>query len=213
MKKIVFLLGLVFILSSCWVNQSEEKDKAMMKDDEMMMEEEMIKDDEMMMEEEMMKDDEMMMEDKMMMEENMMMEDKAMMKDEDMMMKKENSMENSNNNEGMMMKDDEMMMKDEETPWNYLNYDSSLIWKTDKTVLFFHASWCPICRTADSNISSSDIPSWLTVLKVDYDKNTDLRKKYKVSYQHTFVQVDADWNLVNKWAWWITIEDIKENLK
>ena len=72
----------------------------------------------------------------------------------------------------------------------------------DKRVLFFHASWCPTCKVLDNEISSSEsqIPAGLTIARVDFDKETDLRKKYGVTLQHTLVQIDADGNEVTKWS-------------
>ena len=72
----------------------------------------------------------------------------------------------------------------------------------DKRVLFFHASWCPTCKVLDKEISSSEsqIPAGLTIARVDFDKETDLRKKYGVTLQHTLVQIDADGNEVTRWS-------------
>ena len=69
-------------------------------------------------------------------------------------------------------------------------------------VLFFRASWCPTCRAVDADIKSkrAQIPGSLTILDVDYDNSTILKQKYKVTYQHTFVQVDKDGNLIKKWS-------------
>jgi thiol-disulfide isomerase/thioredoxin len=71
-----------------------------------------------------------------------------------------------------------------------------------KNVLFFHASWCPTCRAADANIKANllSIPSGLTIHQVDYDSSTELKKKYGVTYQHTFVQVDESGTLIKKWS-------------
>jgi len=68
-------------------------------------------------------------------------------------------------------------------------------------VLNFSAAWCPTCRALEANINANlaNIPSNLTILKVDYDNSTDLKKKYGVTYQHTLVQVDKDGNLIKKW--------------
>ena len=73
---------------------------------------------------------------------------------------------------------------------------------TGKVVLFFRAGWCPTCRTADADIKAhlSSIPANLTILDVDYDASTDLKTKYGVTYQHTFVEVDAKGGLVKKWS-------------
>ena len=71
-----------------------------------------------------------------------------------------------------------------------------------KVVLFFHASWCPTCRGLDQDIRANLalIPSGVTILDVDYDTAQALRVKYKVTYQHTFVQVSPDGTQIKKWA-------------
>jgi thiol-disulfide isomerase/thioredoxin len=70
-----------------------------------------------------------------------------------------------------------------------------------KVVLFFHAPWCPFCRAADVAFKekASQIPAGVTVLKIDYDSNKELRTKYGITYQHTFVQIDNNGELVSKW--------------
>ncbi|GAA4414127.1 hypothetical protein GCM10023168_37480 [Fodinibacter luteus] len=69
-----------------------------------------------------------------------------------------------------------------------------------KVVYFFHASWCPTCRATEEAIARDGIPAGLTVVKVDYDSETDLRKEYGVTTQHTFVQVDPDGGELAKWT-------------
>lgn len=71
----------------------------------------------------------------------------------------------------------------------------------NKVVLFFHAPWCPYCKAADIafKANATSIPAGVTVLKTDYDSNTELKKKYGVTYQHTFVQIDTNGNQVSKW--------------
>jgi thiol-disulfide isomerase/thioredoxin len=67
-------------------------------------------------------------------------------------------------------------------------------------VLFFHAAWCPSCRGLenDLNASLSDIPANTHILKLDYDTETELKKKYGVVRQHTLIVVDASGNEVKK---------------
>jgi len=74
--------------------------------------------------------------------------------------------------------------------------------ETGEVVLFFHASWCPSCRALNADIEKNvgAIPAGLTILKTDYDKETELKKKYGVTTQHTLVQVDKDGNLIKKWS-------------
>lgn len=92
----------------------------------------------------------------------------------------------------------------------YAEYDSSLLGQNDTTVLAFFADWCPSCVAADSAISGEEVPDGLSILKVDFDNSTDLRQEYGVTTQHTFIQVDADGNLIKKWVGGTTAEDILE---
>jgi hypothetical protein len=38
------------------------------------------------------------------------------------------------------------------------------------------------------------------VFKTDYDTSNDLKTKYGVTYQHTFVQIDSSGNAITKWV-------------
>jgi thiol-disulfide isomerase/thioredoxin len=86
---------------------------------------------------------------------------------------------------------------------------------THNVVLFFRAGWCPSCRAIDSDIKTnlSKIPSSLAILDVDYDNSSELKKKYGVTYQHTFVQVDKDGNLVKKWSGSPTLSALVSEIK
>lgn len=85
------------------------------------------------------------------------------------------------------------------TPGVYTEYTAEkLASTTGQKVLFFHASWCPQCRSIEKGITPSEIPTGTTIFKVDYDTNQDLRKKYGVTLQTTFVVVDDNLNLVKK---------------
>lgn len=59
-------------------------------------------------------------------------------------------------------------------------------------VLFFAADWCPTCRAAlkDIDVNGSRLGK-ATVVVVDYDKNADLKARYGVTAQHTYVQIDS----------------------
>lgn len=105
-----------------------------------------------------------------------------------------------------MSKEDAAMEKAKEgaamSKGTYTGYDAAKLANAEhgKVVLNFSAPWCPICREADKNFKASATPDGLTLLKVDYDSSTDLKKKYGVTYQHTFVQVDKDGKLLKKWT-------------
>lgn len=71
----------------------------------------------------------------------------------------------------------------------------------DQVVYFFHAAWCPTCKVADQDISSrvDEIPAGVTILKTDYDTENELKDRYGITYQHTFVAVDTAGNVLKKW--------------
>lgn len=90
-------------------------------------------------------------------------------------------------------------------------YSESKVANADGTVVLgFFADWCPSCRAlkGDLEASSADIPGNLTILDVDYDNSTELKKKYGVTTQHTLVEVDANGNLVQKWSGGNTLESV-----
>jgi thiol-disulfide isomerase/thioredoxin len=123
-----------------------------------------------------------------------------MQKESDSMVKNDmpEEKEMMNEDEGMESKD--TMMK----VGSYETYAPEKLARaeTGDVVLFFHASWCPSCRGLSTDIESnmSAIPEGVSILKVDYDKEIELKKKYGVTYQHTLVQVDKDGNLIKKWS-------------
>ncbi len=109
---------------------------------------------------------------------------------------------------------DDDMMNNSELKWGYRDYNwESLVGLEGNNVLFFHATWCPSCKSADDMLKSSTIPWSLSIIKVDYDSNQELKEKYNVLSQHTFVQIDKDWNEVTSWSGWRSIEDIISKLK
>ena len=75
-------------------------------------------------------------------------------------------------------------------------------YKDRKKVFFFHASWCSVCQAIDKEINAdiSKIPEGVTIIKTDFDDSKDLRKKYGVTTQYTFVQVDKDDNELAQWT-------------
>jgi thiol-disulfide isomerase/thioredoxin len=84
-----------------------------------------------------------------------------------------------------------------------------------KVVLFFKASWCPTCKAVDADIFAhvSAIPSGTHILIVDYDTSAELKKKYGVTYQHTFVQVDAKGAMLKKWSGSPTLASLVAEIK
>jgi len=116
----------------------------------------------------------------------------------------------------MMDTDKDMMKSDEKTTdmmndW-YKVYSPDLLSSTKTNVLFFAATWCPNCQAADKNFSSETIPDNINLLKVDYDTYTDLKQKYGIVMQHTFVEVDQNWNEIKKWSWTLNVEDLVKEI-
>lgn len=127
----------------------------------------------------------------------------AMMKEDNTdAMKKDDAMMKNDT----MKKDDAAMMQKESmsTHGSFVAYSPEALAavKSGNVVLFFYAPWCLICRGIESDIQANmnAVPSNLTIMKVDFDTATELRKKYGVTLQHTFVQVRADGTAVSKWS-------------
>jgi thioredoxin 1 len=80
----------------------------------------------------------------------------------------------------------------------YIKYDETKLTNAEygRVVLFFHAAWCPSCRGLEKDIldNKDKIPKDLLIMKVEYDTNQDLRKKYQIVQQHTLVLVDQSGN-------------------
>ncbi len=94
------------------------------------------------------------------------------------------------------------------------NLDNS---ESKRRVLFFYASWCPICRPADADFHKNMdmIPEDIAVIRVNYndpetdDEEKELARKYGVTYQHTFVQIDSQGKEITKWVGGQTSELLK----
>lgn len=136
--------------------------------------------------------------------ETSMAHDETMMKDDS-----KKSDEAIMQSEDHMMTDDKMSKDGEDKmmtkPGSYKTYSPETVKNEqaagNKVVLFFYASWCPYCQAADKafNENLEKIPAGVTLLKTDYDSNKDLKTKYGVTYQHTFVQIDNNGNQITKW--------------
>jgi len=121
-----------------------------------------------------------------------------------------------NSTDSMMKKDESMMQKnDEATMGNksmssrYITYSNGALDQpfTTRRVLFFYASWCPTCKEADADfkVNANEIPEDVALIRVNYNdpetdqEEKDLAKKYFVTYQHTYVQIDDTGKEITKW--------------
>ena len=89
---------------------------------------------------------------------------------------------------------------------SYITYDqyqaSKDKYADSKVVLFCNATWCPDCRAINEALTSDPgkIPAGTTVVSVDYDQHADLRQRYGVTTQHTFVQIDTNGEKTRQWV-------------
>ncbi|MBS45361.1 MAG: hypothetical protein CMH83_19760 [Nocardioides sp.] len=81
-------------------------------------------------------------------------------------------------------------------------YDASTV------VLYFHAPWCHECQATDAAIESDGMPDGLTLVQIDYDSRTDLRQRYGVTVQHSFVTLDGSGDRDEVWTETIGPDDI-----
>ena len=99
--------------------------------------------------------------------------------------------------------------------WEIVEYSPETLKNSAKkyNILFFHAVWCSSCKAILADFAKQWAPQDVLILKVDYDKNLELRKKYNVVTQTTFVLVDKDGNLIKRWIPALGISDLQEQIK
>ena len=92
---------------------------------------------------------------------------------------------------------------DQRAQSRYLSYSKEAFdaARGKKRVYFFHATWCPTCKAAHEELTGNPegIPEDVMVFKTDYDSERELKKKYGITSQHTFVLVDEDGTELKKW--------------
>jgi len=112
--------------------------------------------------------------------------------------------------DGAFMKEEAMMEEgksdDSTLLTRYTDYSQNNLAKAtsgnSKAVLFFAAlKWCPSCQAADRDFKTnfSKVPRDVTILKVDYDTAKEMKQKYAITMQDTFVQVDSSGKEITRW--------------
>jgi thiol-disulfide isomerase/thioredoxin len=118
----------------------------------------------------------------------------------------------------MMSKSADSMTTMMSTPGDYKPYtESELVHAKEghHVIIFFNASWCPTCQSTVKDIEANlgKIAPNTHILSADYDKETALKQKYGVTMQHTFVEVNAKGDLLNKVSGLGTVDAINAYLK
>ena len=69
-----------------------------------------------------------------------------------------------------------------------------LIKESKPFAVFFHAAWCGECRKLEKNITENwaSLPEEAILLQVDFDTETELKKKYDITFQTTFVFINSN---------------------
>lgn len=83
-------------------------------------------------------------------------------------------------------------------------------------LLFFHADWCPKCRALDADIQTNITSlSDVTIYKVNYDTEMELRKKYGVTQQTTVVKTDESGTKLDSFVAYDSpsLTSVRENLE
>ena len=160
--------------------------------------------------------------DSMMKSDSAMKSSDSMMKSGDSMMKSDNSMKSDDS----MMKtsdSDKMMAADpmDSTAYNVKGLGSQVMAFTTASaaqaiaakhtvVYFFAATWCPDCMATYKDLKAhfSMIPANLTIVFVDYDKAMDLKAKYGITAQHTFVSIGPKGEKEKVWNGSKTVADL-----
>jgi thiol-disulfide isomerase/thioredoxin len=79
-----------------------------------------------------------------------------------------------------------------------------------RVVYFFAANWCPSCNETyrDLKAQAKTAPKDLAVVVVDYDREKDLKTKYGITYQHTFVAIGPMGRKNKVWSGTTKLADI-----
>lgn len=82
-------------------------------------------------------------------------------------------------------------------------------------VYFFAATWCPDCQATYRDIQAQyrTIPGDFTLIFVNYDKSGDLKKKYGITSQHTFVSIGPGGEKLKVWSGTTTVASLLEKAR
>jgi len=99
-------------------------------------------------------------------------------------------------------------------PYSPENLNNSLA-NGDTVVLAFAADWCPSCQAVEKDIMKNitNIPTGITLIRANFDTESELKDRYNVKGQHTFVQLDSNKNAVKTWRGSSTLKDLLSQIQ
>jgi thiol-disulfide isomerase/thioredoxin len=91
---------------------------------------------------------------------------------------------------------DTIMVVEEGGPVFYMDYNQTQLERhlgVDPIILFFHASWCPLCRSTEERILDEleNLKGGAVIFKINYDTEIALKKEYGITYQDALVPIKA----------------------
>jgi len=114
-----------------------------------------------------------------------------------------------------LKKTGENMLGEKIEPGVYGEYGDEDVEGFENKILFFTAPWCPSCTEVHENIieEQKEIPADVAIIRVDFDNDVQLREKYGVDKQHTFILIDENGEEISRWNNSKTLKEIIENIK
>lgn len=83
---------------------------------------------------------------------------------------------------------------------SYTAYYDGVVGNGQESVLFFHATWCPVCQANDAKLLDwySQNEYSRSVYKIDYDNSQQLKEEFGITGQDTFVLIDGNGNEIER---------------
>ncbi len=69
------------------------------------------------------------------------------------------------------------------------------------TIVYFHAEWCPTCQATMVQFQARwpEVQPGIMLVLADYDKESELKALFGVTYQNTYVQVGPEGEKLQIW--------------
>ncbi len=89
---------------------------------------------------------------------------------------------------------------------HYIDYSADNLAKATasngRAVIWFAAlAWCPSCQASDRDFKAhfDKVPKDVTIMKINYDTAKELKQKYAITMQDTFIQIDSKGSEIIRW--------------